>query len=118
MDNTKLKRFKHTCEPCNFTATRPCEWLLHIKSEKHLRNGKPKTHKCTFHGCDHKTTIHWNMKMHIMTMHSTIEERIKMKYYCKICDTVFFSPLYLDKHNMGIKHKNMIKINELKIKNI
>ena len=53
MDNTKLKRFKHTCEPCNFTATRPCEWLLHIKSEKHLRNGKPKTSKCSI--CDYET---------------------------------------------------------------
>jgi hypothetical protein len=43
MDNTKLKRFNHTCEQCNFTATRPCEWLLHIKSEKHLRDGKIKS---------------------------------------------------------------------------
>jgi len=108
-----MESYKFTCECCKFKCNYNSAWLEHLSSEKHLRQGKPKTHKCTFNGCTHETTIHWNMKMHVMTMHSTIEERSKMKYYCKVCDTVFFSPLYLDKHNIGIKHKNMIKVNEL-----
>lgn len=37
---------------------------------------------------------HWNLKMHKLTQHSTLEERTKSKYYCNICDLVFFSQLY------------------------
>ena len=48
-----------------------------------------------------------------MTVHSTMEERLKMKYYCNECDQVFFAPLYLDKHKTGIKHNNQVKINML-----
>ena len=42
-------------------------------------------------------------------MHATKEERSKHKYYCNICDYIFFSKLYLDKHTNGIVHKNLAK---------
>jgi hypothetical protein len=47
--------------------------------------------------------------MHVLKIHGTIEERSKQKYYCNVCDYVFFSKLYLDKHTNGIVHKNLVK---------
>jgi len=47
--------------------------------------------------------------MHKLKIHASVEERAKMKYYCKECDVVFFSKLYLDKHTDGKIHKNLIK---------
>ena len=43
-----------------------------------------------------------------MSQHSTRDERAKNKYYCNICDTVFFCKLYMDKHTNGIKHKKIL----------
>ena len=106
-NNTKLKRFNHICESCDFIATRPCEWLLHIKTDKHLRDGKIKTKLCEICNIEFKT--HWIQKMHKLKFHAPIEERTKMKYYCKECDFIFFSKLYMDKHINGKIHKNLIK---------
>lgn len=51
--------------------------------------------------------------MHKLKFHASIEERSKMKYYCKECDLVFFSQLYMDKHTNGKIHKNLIKALEI-----
>lgn len=110
-NNTKLKRFNHKCEPCNFIATRPCEWFIHIKSEKHLRNGQTKSKLCEICNIEFKT--HWIQKMHILKFHASIEDRAKMKYYCKECDLFFFSKLYMDKHITGKIHLNLIKALEM-----
>ena len=107
MENKKLSRFNHTCEHCNYTATRPSEWLIHIESEKHKRNGQTKTKVCDICNTEFKT--HWIQKMHKLKIHATEEERAKMEYYCKECDVFFFSKLYLDKHVNGKIHKNLIK---------
>jgi hypothetical protein len=106
-NNINTKRFNHTCETCNFIATRPCEWLMHIESNKHKRNGMNKTKICDICNVEFKT--HWIQKMHKLKIHASIEERQKMKYYCKDCDLIFFSKLYLDKHTDGKLHKNLIK---------
>jgi hypothetical protein len=105
--------YKFNCENCKFKCKFNSAWLIHLTSEKHLREGQNKIHKCLTQNCEYTTETYWNMKMHHMTMHSTKEERMLSKYYCKDCDKVFFAPLYLDKHNNGIKHKNQIKINTL-----
>ena len=41
---------------------------------------------------------------------STIEERKKQKYYCDVCDTVFFCKLYMETHMKEKKHTNAIEI--------
>ena len=79
-NTTKSKRFNHTCESCNFIATRPSEWLMHIESDKHKRNGMLKTKVCEICNTEFKT--HWIQKMHKLKMHASIDERQKMKYYC------------------------------------
>ena len=49
----------------------------------------------------------------MMSQHSTQEERSKQKYYCVICDLIFISSMYKDKHMTGKRHANMIKAYEL-----
>ena len=54
----------------------------------------------------------------MVQIHGSIEERKKQKYYCEICDVVFISKLFMDKHNSGKKHNNMLKsiqyVNDIK----
>jgi hypothetical protein len=108
MENTNIrKRFKHFCEKCNFHANRPSEWLLHIETEKHKRDGQQKSKICDI--CNLELKSHWIQKIHKLKLHSTIEERSQQKYYCADCDYVFVSKLYYDKHIEGKIHKNLIK---------
>jgi hypothetical protein len=54
--------------------------------------------------------------MHHASVHSTMEERQTYKYYCNTCDLVFFCEAYYNKHNEGIRHKNMLKAIEYQLK--
>jgi len=57
MSNIQIrKRFTHHCEKCNFNATRPAEWLTHIETKKHKRNGQPKSKICNI--CNKEFTSH------------------------------------------------------------
>ena len=84
--------------------------MKHIKSQKHERNGRKKTTKCDL--CDYESNTHWNVKIHKLKIHASSEERAKQKYYCNICDVVFFCKTYQDKHLNGKVHFNKIKIQE------
>lgn len=97
---------KFNCDSCNYFTKHPSEWLKHISSKKHERNGKPKTHICDI--CQYETKTHWNLKMHNLSVHATKDERSSQKYYCNDCDQVFFSYVYYHKHMNGIKHKNYV----------
>ncbi len=104
------KQYKYFCECCILKTDAPSLWLKHLSSQKHLRNGKPKTHKCD--ECDYECKSLWNLKIHKLSQHLSKEERSKSKYYCDICDKVFFSPLYQEKHMKGIRHKNLVLLTE------
>jgi len=107
-DNNNKKYF---CKFCNYSTDYPCDWIKHTDSDKHKRRGQKKTHNCS--QCEYETKSKWNMDIHIMSVHSTKEQREISKYYCKECDQIFFCKLYLDKHISGKKHKNVVKANEL-----
>jgi len=98
------------CKCCNYKTDRNYDWLKHIKSQKHLRNGEKKIKRCTL--CEYETMTHWNLRMHTLTNHSTLEERVKEKYYCNLCDVVFFCKTYQDKHNTGKHHLTKLKVKE------
>lgn len=104
------------CECCKFQATRPSEWLIHIESNKHKRDGKPKTKICNI--CNKEFANHFIMKIHMLSTHASREEKLKHKYYCKVCDIIFLSELYYIQHNKGKKHNNMVKILNMLNKNI
>ena len=106
--NIKIKRinqknFLEYCESCDYKTTKPSDWKKHLICAKHLRNGQQKTTKCD--KCNYETNEHWILKRHILTQHGTLEEKQQQKYYCNICDYVFFTKLYLDKHSEGKYHK-------------
>ena len=103
----------YVCENCYFKSNFSSEWLKHIGSQKHKRNGLPKTKICD--KCEYSGLTHWNLKMHIISQHSTIEERSKQKYYCNDCDLVFFCSIYKEKHINGIVHKNKVQAKKINI---
>jgi ribosomal protein L34E len=104
------KQYKYFCECCILQTNAPSLWLKHLSSQKHIRNGKPKTHKCE--ECDYECKSLWNLKLHKLSQHLSKEERSKSKYYCNTCDKVFFSQIYHDSHMKGIKHKNLFLLEE------
>ena len=57
--------------------------------------------------CNYKANTNWNVKLHYLTNHSTIEERKTYKYYCEICDIVLLCEKYYISHCESIKHKQM-----------
>lgn len=110
----KIKKFY--CDYCKFNTKKPSDWLRHVESQKHKNMGGKKKYICE--KCEHESQSSWNLKLHKLTQHSTKEERSKQKYYCKDCDIVFFSPLYMNKHMKGKRHANYVKaveeLNKLK----
>ena len=105
---------KYICILCKYETSYPSEWIKHTKTKKHERLGKPKTSKCD--KCEYNGFNHWNLKQHILSMHSTLEERKQSKYYCDTCDVVFFCSAYMKKHINGKHHKNKIDANEILVK--
>ena len=112
MTDTQKELF---CKSCNYTTTKNSFWLKHIETDKHKRNGAKKTTKCDL--CEYETNTHWNLKGHKLQVHATAEERAKQKYYCNLCDVVFFCKAYMDKHMDGRNHLVKVKVEE-SLKNI
>ena len=104
-NETNIKKKEFYCYLCEYKTTISNDWIKHIKSKKHERNGKPKTKKCD--KCEYSAISHWNLKQHLLTQHSTLEERKKTKYYCELCDLVFFCCAYKQKHEEGKRHINL-----------
>jgi hypothetical protein len=98
------------CKLCNYNTNNNTSWLTHVKSQKHKQNGKKIPNKCNL--CNYTSLTHWHLKMHNFSIHCTKEERSQQKYYCNVCDSVFFSLLYLDKHLNGKSHKIQIEVNK------
>jgi len=101
---TEVKKKEFYYHLCNYRSSNCTNWLKHIDTKKHLRNGKPKSSKCNM--CEYESSSHWNLKLHTLSQHSTIEERRNHKYYCDTCDLVFFCSTYMNKHINGKIHKN------------
>jgi hypothetical protein len=107
MDKEKDKLY---CSFCNYTAKNNTNWFKHIETAKHHRMGQKKETSCK--KCLYTSTSHWNIKIHNLYIHSTIEERKATKYYCETCDNVFLCSAYYNKHMQGKLHMNKIKVKE------
>jgi hypothetical protein len=101
---------EYYCYLCNYKTIRCSDWCKHINSQKHKRDGQKKPTKCEL--CNYETTTFWNLNNHKISCHSTLEERKLQKYYCEICDVVFFCNAYMIKHNEGKYHKNKVLANK------
>jgi hypothetical protein len=98
------ENYKYNCPICSYNTNVKVNWNVHLMTEKHKRNGNKKQISCD--KCNYISLNHWNLKLHKLSQHSTVEERKNNKFYCEICDKVFFCQLYFDNHNKGIKHRN------------
>jgi len=108
MDKTeKLKNIY--CNLCDFQATRPAEFIRHLKSQKHNRNGKPKSRHCDL--CNKDFINSFLYKVHYLTFHATIKEKSKHKHYCRVCNTVYLTEINLFNHIIGRNHLKVIKQN-------
>lgn len=57
--------------------------------------------------CNYKANTNWNIKLHYLTNHSTMEERKTYKYYCATCDVVLLCEKYYVIHLESKKHKQL-----------
>ena len=107
INNSNTKKPNLYCNICKFQAIRPAEFIRHVNSNKHKRNGvkiKDTIYKCE--KCDKILANHFSYKIHQIQMHASLEEKQKQRYYCEICDLVFFCSSYMNKHISGKIHKN------------
>jgi len=95
---------EYYCNFCNYNTINISDWIKHNNTKKHQRNGLPIIHNCSI--CEYKSRTLFNYKLHMLSQHSTKEERMKQKYYCHICDIVLFCNTYMLKHLNGKFHKN------------
>ncbi len=104
------KNPKFHCIQCGYYTDHFSCITKHNNSARHLRGGSKKVFQCD--KCEYKTdTSHWNLKMHIMSKHATVEEKSKHKYYCALCDAVFFAKKFIMQHNQTLAHKQRCIIN-------
>ena len=73
-DNPNPVNKRLFCKLCNYGTDVTSNWLAHVESQKHKRNGEKKPTKCDV--CGYESTTHWNIQIHKFAMHSTKEERV------------------------------------------
>ena len=104
------------CECCNFKALSKTKWEIHLKSQKHLRNGKSKIENYVCKICNYWCIHVFNLNAHKIVRHGTIEQKKTSPFYCEYCNKAFFSPLFYNTHINSKNHKRSIQREEL-IKN-
>ena len=108
--------FYAKCEHCNFNAISKNKWEIHLRSNKHQRNGKRKSDFNFCDICGHWCLYEYHLKIHKIISHGTIEQKKQAPFYCEHCNVAMFSNLFYDKHVSTNKHKLMVKRFEM-IKN-
>ena len=102
------------CDCCNFDAHSPTEWIKHVETKKHLRNGIKLSDNLKCEDCGFVSINSYNFNVHKILVHGTPAERkAKSKFYCDDCDIGFFCELYYNRHMISKKHSNMVKYNKL-----
>jgi ribosomal protein L35 len=102
---------KYNCEKCQYGCNYLSEWNEHLLCKKHTgekrkeRSDKILEEQCKF--CHYKSNKTTNMKLHILTHHSTKEERQKeFKFYCDKCDFGTNADILFKRHLETLKHLN------------
>ena len=81
------------CNCCNYQAKFVSEFNKHLASQKHARKGVKKDYNCD--SCEYFATTHWNLKMHRVIKHYTMEQKKELKYYCSLCDIHYSNQMSL-----------------------
>lgn len=103
---------KYNCEKCQYKCSYLSEWNEHLTAKKHTgekrkeRSDKILEEQCKF--CLYKSKKTTNMKLHVLTNHSTKEERkTSMKFYCDKCDFGTNAEILFNRHLETQKHLNL-----------
>ena len=103
---------QYECKVCNYTCKYYSNWTNHIETFKHKNNGitKRTTVKDKFIGecslCKYKTNQEIAFKNHMLTKHSTNEEKKNnFKFYCELCNYGTFDKVLWSTHSNTKKHK-------------
>ena len=110
-NNDNVNNKYKICDICNFKTLSTSAIIKHLETNKHKNKLNPVSTKCE--KCDYEAKNKWNLNLHIKSQHLENNEKNNVKYYCKLCDTIFFCEKYLNKHNEGKKHNNNLKLNQL-----
>ena len=79
-----------TCECCNFKALSRTKWNIHLRSQKHLRNGKSKVENYVCEICGYWCMHVFNLNAHKICRHGLTEQKkhhqahLKTLYLLKI----------------------------------
>jgi hypothetical protein len=104
------------CECCNFKALSKTKWEIHLKSQKHLRNGKSKIENYVCEICGYWCMHIFNLNAHRIVRHGLYEQKKQAKLYCECCNKAFYAKLFYDIHFDSKNHKKMLQREQL-IKN-
>lgn len=102
-------KYYAVCECCNLKVVTRNKWELHLKSQKHARNGKSKAENYVCETCGYWCLHIYNLNIHKIVRHGTIEQKKKAPFYCEHCNRSFFRNLYYDRHLNSDAHKKIIK---------
>lgn len=98
-----------TCDKCNISFDYKSKYETHLKSKKHTdqprkeRIDKKYDPRCKF--CDFTTSQPTNMQVHILTKHSTPDDRkTNFKFYCEKCDFGTMGEILYKRHLETNKH--------------
>jgi len=107
---------EYYCEICDYKCYYNCHLEQHMNSNKHKNGGIRKQRpdkqldtKCPH--CPFEIKNSSNMLTHILTKHSTPEERKeKFKHYCEKCDFGTFTEILFNRHEETQKHNSKIGV--------
>ena len=106
-------KYYDTCECCNFKALTKSKLEIHIRSQKHIRNGKSKVESYVCDLCGYWCIHKYNFNVHKIVMHGTNEQKKASPFYCECCNKAFFRDIFHNKHINSKNHKKMLKRLEL-----
>ena len=105
-------KYFEICECCNYKALDQSKWNIHIRSEKHKRNGKNKFEDRICEICGYWSMHLRYFNMHKIIAHGTIAEKKTAPFYCECCNMAFFCTLFYNKHIISKKHLQNLKNNK------
>ena len=77
------------CECCNFKALSKTKWEIHLKSQKHLRNGKSKIENYVCEICGYWCMHIFNLNAHRIVRHGLYEQKNKQNFIASVVIKLF-----------------------------
>ena len=83
-------KYYDICECCNFKALTRSKFEIHIRSQKHIRNGKSKVESYVCDLCGYWCIHKYNFNVHKIVIHGTNEQKKNRHFIVNIVIKHFF----------------------------